>query len=79
MQDAVIVATARTPIGRAYRGSLNATHGATLGGHVIRALMEKTGVEGREIEDVLMGSGHPEGATGNNICPGERHRGRPCR
>ena len=67
MEDAVIVATSRTPIGRAYRGSLNATHGATLGGHVIRALMQKTGVEGREIEDVLMGSGHPEGATGNNI------------
>jgi acetyl-CoA C-acetyltransferase len=67
MQDAVIVATARTPIGRAYRGALNNTHGATLGGHVIRALMQRTGVDGAEIEDVLMGSGHPEGATGNNI------------
>ena len=67
MEDAVIVATARTPIGRAYRGTLNNTHGAALGGHVIRALMEKTGVDGGEIEDVLMGSGHPEGATGNNI------------
>ena len=67
MEDAVIVATARTPIGRAYRGALNNTHGAALGGHVIRALMGKTGVDGAEIEDVLMGSGHPEGATGNNI------------
>ena len=67
MEDAVIVSTARTPIGRAYRGTLNNTHGAALGGHVIRALMEKTGLDGAEIEDVLMGSGHPEGATGNNI------------
>ena len=65
--DAVIVATARTPIGRAYKGSLNDTEGAVLAGHVIKAALARAGVAGAEVEDVLLGSAHPEGATGNNV------------
>ncbi len=67
MNDAVIVSTARTPIGRAYRGSLNDTDGPTLAAHVIRAALSRAKVEGGEVEDVLLGSAHPEGATGNNV------------
>ena len=67
MIDAVIVSTARTPIGKAYTGGLNNTHGATLGGHVIRAAVERAGIDPGEVEDVLLGSAMPEGATGNNI------------
>lgn len=65
--DAVIVATARTPIGRAYKGSLNDTEGAVLAAHVIRAALDRAGVAGAEVEDVMLGSAHPEGATGNNV------------
>jgi acetyl-CoA C-acetyltransferase len=65
--DAVIVATARTPIGRAYKGSLNDTEGAVLGAHVIRAALARAGVAPAEVEDVMLGSAHPEGATGNNV------------
>jgi len=67
MSEAVIVATARTAIGKAYGGALNNTHGATLGGHVIRHAVERAGVDPAEIEDVLLGCAMPEGATGNNI------------
>jgi acetyl-CoA C-acetyltransferase len=67
MADAVIVSTARTPIGRAYRGAFNNTHGAALGGHVIRHAVERAGLEPGEVEDVIMGCGLPEGATGSNI------------
>ncbi len=67
MADAVIVSTARTPIGRAYRGAFNNTHGATLGGHVIRHAVERARVEPGEVEDVIMGCALPEGATGQNI------------
>jgi len=67
MQDAVIVATARTPIGRAYKGALNDVEGPVLAGHVISAALARAGVEGAEVEDVLLGSAHPEGATGNNV------------
>ena len=67
MREAVIVSTARTPIGKAYRGAFNNTHGARLGGHVIAAAVERAGVEAGEIEDVIMGCGVPEGATGHNI------------
>ena len=65
--DAVIVATARTPIGRAYKGALNDTEGPVLAAHVIRAALERAGVAGAEVEDVMLGSAHPEGATGNNV------------
>src|SRR5438445_7478312 len=67
MREAVIVSTARTPIGKAYRGAFNNTHGAVLGGHVIKQAVERAGVEGREVEDVVMGCAMPEGATGHNI------------
>ena len=67
MQDAVIVSTARTPIGKAYRGSLTDTHGSDLAAHVINAAIERAGVAPDEVDDVLLGTAHPEGATGNNI------------
>jgi acetyl-CoA C-acetyltransferase len=67
MREAVIVSTARTPIGRAYRGSFNDTHGAILGGHVVRHAIERAQLSPDEIEDVIMGCGRPEGATGANI------------
>ncbi len=67
MREAVIVSTARTPIGRAYRGAFNNTHGADLGGHVIRHAVERAGVDPAEVEDVILGCGGPEGATGFNI------------
>ena len=67
MADAVIVSTARTPIGKAYRGAFNNTHGATMGGHVIKHAMERAKVDPQEIEDVILGCAMPEGATGGNI------------
>ncbi len=67
MTEAVIVSTARTPIGKAYRGAFNNTHGAVMAGHVIKHAVERAGVEPAEIEDVIMGCGLPEGATGQNI------------
>jgi acetyl-CoA acetyltransferase family protein len=67
MVDAVIVSTARTPIGRAFRGAFNITHGAELGGHAIRHALQRARVEAAEVEDVVMGCGLPEGATGGNI------------
>ena len=67
MRDAVIVAGARTPIGRAFRGAFNQTHGATLAGHAIAHAVARAGIEPAEIEDVILGVGLPEGATGNNL------------
>ncbi|MDP6391028.1 MAG: acetyl-CoA C-acyltransferase [Alphaproteobacteria bacterium] len=67
MREAVIVSTARTPIGKAYRGAFNNTHGADMGAHAVRHAIERAGVEPEEVEDVLMGCAMPEGATGNNI------------
>src|SRR5215468_7351651 len=67
MPDAVIVSTARTPIGKAFRGAFNMTHGAVLGGHVVRHAVERAGVEPGEVEDVVMGCAMPERATGQNI------------
>jgi len=67
MAEAVIVSTARTPIGRAYRGAFNNTHGATLAGHVIGHAVQRAGLEPGEVEDVIMGCAMPEGATGQNI------------
>jgi acetyl-CoA C-acetyltransferase len=65
--DAVIVSTARTPIGRAYRGSLNATRGADLAAHAIAAALSRTGVEPGAVEEVVLGCGYPEGTTGGNV------------
>jgi acetyl-CoA C-acetyltransferase len=67
MPDAVIISTARTPIGRAVRGAFNLTHGADLGGHVIRHAVERAGIEPDAVEDVVLGCALPEGATGGNI------------
>jgi acetyl-CoA C-acetyltransferase len=67
MPDAVIVSTARTPIGKAFRGAFNITHGAVLGGHVVTHALERAGIEPGEVEDVMMGCGMPERATGHNI------------
>src|SRR5580698_2077331 len=67
MPDAAIVAIARTPIGRAFRGAFNQTPGATMAGHVIKVAMERAKVEPSEVDDVVLGCGLPEGATGNNI------------
>lgn len=67
MNDVVIVSTARTPLCKAWRGSLNLTHGATLGGHVVKAALERAFVQPEEVEDVMMGCAFPEGATGWNV------------
>jgi acetyl-CoA C-acetyltransferase len=67
MSDAVIVSTARTPIGRAFRGAFNKVHGATLGGHAVAEAVKRAKVDPAEIDDVLMGCAMPEGATGGNI------------
>ena len=67
MREAVIVSTARTPIGRAYRGAFNDTHGATMGGHVIAHAVSRAGVEPGEVEDVILGCALQQGATGGNI------------
>ena len=65
--DAVIVSTARTALTKSWRGAFNLTHGATLGGHVVRAAMERAKLDPASVEDVLMGCANPEGATGFNI------------
>jgi acetyl-CoA C-acetyltransferase len=65
--DAVIVSTARTALTKSWRGAFNLTHGATLGGHVVRAAMERASLDPASVEDVLMGCANPEGATGFNI------------
>ena len=67
MADAVIVSTARTPIGRAFRGAFNKVHGATLGGHAVAEAVKRAKVAPEEVDDVLMGCAMPEGATGGNI------------
>jgi acetyl-CoA acetyltransferase family protein len=67
MTDAVIVSTARTPIGKAYRGALNVTEGATLYGHAIGEAVKRAKVDPSEIEDVVMGAAMQQGATGGNI------------
>jgi acetyl-CoA C-acetyltransferase len=66
-QEAVIVSTARTPLAKSWKGSFNMTHGATLGGHVVAAAIERAGIEPGSVEDVLLGCANPEGATGANI------------
>jgi len=67
MTQAVIVSTARTPLAKSWRGAFNMTHGATLGGHAVKAAVERAGIEAGAIEDVLIGCATPEGATGSNI------------
>ncbi len=67
MKEAVLVSTARTGLAKSWKGAFNMTHGATLGGHVVRHAVARAGVDPAEVEDVLMGCANPEGATGINI------------
>jgi acetyl-CoA C-acetyltransferase len=67
VNQAVIVSTARTGLAKSWKGALNMTHGATLGGHVVEHAVARSGVAPEEFEDVLMGCAWPEGATGGNI------------
>jgi len=67
MADAVIVSTARTGIGKAFRGSLNLAHGTALAGHAIKHAVERAKIDPKEVEDVILGCGLPEGATGHNV------------
>jgi len=67
MREAAIVSAARTPIGRAFRGAFNQTEGATMAGHVVKHAIERAGIDPSEIDDVVIGCGLPEGATGNNV------------
>jgi acetyl-CoA C-acetyltransferase len=67
MREAVVVSTARTPIGKAARGAFNNTHGADLAGHVIQKAVERAKLDPGEVEDVILGCANPEGATGHNI------------
>jgi acetyl-CoA C-acetyltransferase len=67
MQEAVIVSTARTPIGKAFRGAFNDTEAPVLGGHVIRAALDKAGVDGAEVDDVILGIAAQQGSQGYNL------------
>jgi acetyl-CoA C-acetyltransferase len=67
MTEAVIVSTARTPIGKAYKGALNNTEGATMLGHAISVALSRADIEGAEVEDVVMGCAMQQGTTGGNI------------
>lgn len=67
MREAVLVSTARTPIGRAYRGAFNTTFSPTLAGHVIKNAVERAGLEGSEVEDVIMGSALQQGTQSSNV------------
>ncbi|RVU38096.1 acetyl-CoA C-acyltransferase [Hwanghaeella grinnelliae] len=67
MREAVIASTARTAIGKAFRGAFNNTHGATMAGHAIQHAVAKAGIDPSMIEDVVLGCGFPEGATGENV------------
>jgi acetyl-CoA C-acetyltransferase len=67
MRSAVIVSTARTPIGRAYRGAFNDTQSQALGGHVIAHAVKRAGVDPAEIDDVVLGAALQQGAQGCNV------------
>ena len=67
MTNAVIVSTARTPLAKSWKGAFNMTHGATLGGHAVQHAVARAGIDGAEVDDVIMGCATPEGATGSNI------------
>ena len=67
MREAVIVSTARTPIGRAYRGAFNDTQAQTLGGHAVEHAVKRAGIDPAEVEDVVMGAALQQGSTGTNV------------
>src|SRR5215471_11786860 len=66
-RDVAVVAYCRTGIAKAQRGALNMTHGIPMAAHVLRGVVQRAGIDAREVEDVVMGCGLPEGATGHNI------------
>jgi len=66
MREAVIVSTARTPIGKAYRGAFNDLEGPSLAAHAVTAAVERAGIEGAEVDDVIMGNALTQGSTGYN-------------
>ena len=67
MREAVIVSTARTPIGRAYRGAFNDTQAQQLGAHAVRHAVERAGIDPAEVEDVVMGAALQQGSTSQNV------------
>ena len=67
MKEAVVLSTARTGLAKSFRGAFNDTHGATMAGHALEHAVTRAGVEPGEIEDVILGCGLPEAATGKNI------------
>ena len=67
MKEAVIVSTARTPIGKAYRGSFNNTPSPTLGGHAVRAAVERAGIEADRVDDCIIGCAMPQGTQSLNV------------
>lgn len=67
MREAVIVSTARTPIGKAYRGAFNNTEAPTLAAHAIRNALSRAHAEGASVEDVVMGCAMPQGTAGYNV------------
>ena len=67
MREAVIVSTARTGLAKSYRGGFNNTHGAAMAGHAVKHAIERAKIDPGEVEDVIMGCGLPEGATGQNV------------
>src|SRR5262245_52664435 len=67
MREAVIVSTARTPIGKAYRGAFNNTQGQELAGHAIAQAVKRAGIDPAEVEDVIMGCALQQGSTGGNV------------
>ena len=67
MREAVIVSTARTPIGKAYRGAFNDTQAQALGGHAIMSALKRASVEGGEVDDVVMGAALQQGSQGGNL------------
>lgn len=79
MNEAVIVSTARTPIGKAYRGAFNHTHGIELGGHVVQHAVARAGIDPDEVEDVVMGCGAIPKAPPAATSPARQHCARACR
>ena len=67
MTSAVIVSTARTPLTKSWKGAFNMTYGPTMGAHAVKAAVERAGIDGAEVEDVIMGMSLPEGTTGGNV------------
>src|SRR4030095_2032763 len=67
MREAVIVSTARTPIGKAYRGAFNNTQGQELAGHAIAQAVQRAGIDPGQVEDVILGCALQQGSTGGNV------------